>query len=184
MKSIVKSARIITKIIEVFHWIGAAMMAAAGICAVAAPQFVKYFVGITPKECCGAEMNVCGFEVTAPLVNGGVDMKALALFSVGATILLVLMALIFRNLNRMICNAETDTPFCTQNIALLKQVGFCSMAIPVVGLVSGLICRLVLGEGVETSMNLFSFCRGILVLCLTQFFIHGVELEQDVDGLL
>ena len=25
---------------------------------------------------------------------------------------------------------------------------------------------------------------GIVVLCLTQFFVHGAELEKDVDGLL
>ena len=48
-----------------------------------------------------------------------------------------------------------------------------------------IICRLILGvDAVETSINFYGFFMGIVVLCLTQFFIHGAELEKDVDGLL
>ena len=33
-------------------------------------------------------------------------------------------------------------------------------------------------------MVITSIFMGIIVLCLTQFFVHGAELEKDVDGLL
>jgi hypothetical protein len=51
------------------------------------------------------------------------------------------------------------------------------------------VCDLVLhlaldAEVVETSVNMSGIFMGIIVLCLTQFFVHGAELEKDVDGLL
>ena len=33
-------------------------------------------------------------------------------------------------------------------------------------------------------MDVAGIFMGIIVLCLTQFFVHGAELENDVDGLL
>ena len=47
------------------------------------------------------------------------------------------------------------------------------------------VIRLVLGvDTVETSVAFDGFVMGLIVLCLTQFFAHGVELEKDVNGLL
>lgn len=184
-KGIVKAAKIITNIIEVFHWIGAALMLAAAVCSLAAPAWIKYLVGIDAKECCGAEFNVYGFEIIAPVKNGGVDMKTLFLFSVSAVIILSLMAMVFRNLKLIIKKSEGSTPFQADNIRMLKEIGIFSISIPVVGLIMSIMCRLILGvDAVETSVNLYGFSMGIIVLCLTQFFIHGAELEKDVDGLL
>lgn len=73
MKGIVKAAKIATKIVEVFHWVGTALMLAATVCSLAAPAWVKYLVGINAKECCGAELNVYGFEVIAPVENGSIE---------------------------------------------------------------------------------------------------------------
>lgn len=185
MKSMVKPAKIITKIAEVFHWVGAVLMLAATVCSLAAPSWVKYFVAIDTKECCGAELNVYGFEMIAPLKNGGVNMTVLFLFGIGAVIILTLMAMVFRNLNLIIKKSENDTPFQSDNIRMLREIGIFVIGIPVIGLVMSIVCRLVLGvDAVETSVNMYGFFMGIIVLCLTQFFVHGVELENDVDGLL
>jgi len=47
------------------------------------------------------------------------------------------------------------------------------------------IVRLVTGaESAEISLNMGGIFKGIIVLCLTQYFVHGAELEKDVDGLL
>ena len=175
MKGIVKAAKIATKIVEVFHWVGTALMLAATVCSLAAPAWVKYLVGINAKECCGAELNVYGFEVIAPVENGSID----------AVIILSLMAMVFRNLNLIIKKSEGSTPFQADNIRMLKEIGIFSFSIPLVGLIMSIVCRLILGvDAVETSINFYGFFMGIVVLCLTQFFIHGAELEKDVDGLL
>lgn len=185
MKRINKLGAIITKILEVFHWVGTALMAVATIYSLAAPEWVCFLVDYDAKACCGAELNVYGFEVVAPVVNGNVDMTTFFLFGIGAVIILALMAMVFRNLYLIFKKSEDATPFQKDNIRMMKEIGIFSIAVPVVGLVMSAIARIVLGvDAVETSVNQGGIYMGIIVLCLTQYFIHGAELENDVDGLL
>ena len=72
-----KLGKVITKILEVFHWGGTALMLAATVCSVAAPDLVKYFIGFEAKECCGAKLDVYGFEVIAQVVDGSIGMTVL-----------------------------------------------------------------------------------------------------------
>lgn len=183
--NIVKITKILTKIIEVFHWVGVVLMTLATVSALVAPEWIKYFVGIDAKECCGAELNVYGFEIIAPVKNGSFDMKIFFLFGIGAVIILSCMAMVFRNIHLIIKKSENSTPFQVDNIRMLKEIGIFSISIPLVGLMLSVVCRLIFGvDALETSVNVYGFSMGIIVLCLTQFFIHGVELEKDVDGLL
>ena len=177
MKQINKLGPVITKILEVFHWVGTALMAAATVCSVAAPQWVGYFVGYEP----GSELNVYGFEMEAPAM----DSPAFLLFGICAVVILALMAMVFRSMYLIFKNTEKTTPFHKDNIRMLKQIGIFSIAVPVTGLVMSAILRLVLGvDNVQISVDASGVFWGIIVLCLTQYFVHGAELEKDVDGLL
>lgn len=67
----------------------------------------------------------------------------------------------------------------------MVAVGYFSIAVPVVGMIMSIISRIVIGvEVAEISNSFEGFIIGIVVLCITQFFAHGVEIEKDVDGLL
>ncbi len=189
MKGLNKLGKVITKIVEVFHWVGAALMLAATICSVAAPDWVGYFVGLDAKECCGANLAVYGFELNAPVTNGNIDMTYFLLFGITTIILLSVMAMIFRNLHLIFKKSENASPFQKDNVRMMKEIGYFSISIPVIGLFMSFVCDLVLhlaldAELVETSVNMSGIFMGIIVLCLTQFFVHGAELEKDVDGLL
>lgn len=185
MKGINKLGKIITKILEVFHWVGAVLMAAATVCSVVAPNWVKYFVGFDAKECCGANLEVYGFEVNAPVVDGNVDMTSFMLFGIGAVIILAVMAMVFRNLHLIFKKSETGTPFQKDNIRMMKEIGIFAIAVPVIGFIMSIIVRLVTGvETAEISIDMGGIFMGIIVLCLTQYFVHGADLEKDVDGLL
>lgn len=185
MKSINKLGKIIAKILEVFHWIGAALMTAATVCSVVAPKWVNYFVGFDAKECCGANLEVYGFEVNAPVVNGNTDMTSFMLFGIGSIIILAVMAMVFRNLHLIFKKSENGTPFQKDNIRMIKEIGIFAIAIPVIGLIMSIIIRLVTGvENSEISIDMGGIFMGIIVLCLTQYFAHGADLEKDVDGLL
>ena len=200
MKRINKLGKIITKILEVFHWVGAVLMVAATVCSVAAPNWVKYFVGFDAKECCGANLEVYGFdakeccganlevygfEVNAPVVNGNTDMTSFMLFGIGAVIILTVMAMVFRNLHLIFKKSENETPFQKDNIRMMKEIGIFSIAVPVIGFIMSVIVRLVTGvETAEISIDMGGIFMGIIVLCLTQYFVHGADLEKDVDGLL
>ena len=185
MKGIGKIAKVVTKVVEISHWVAVALLAAATVCSVAAPSWVKYFVGFDAKECCGAELSIYGFELTAHVADGKVDMTAFLLFGIGASIILALMAMIFRNLNLIIKKSEGATPFLPENVRLFRQIGIFSIVVPVVGAFMGVVARLVLGaEAAEVSNSMGGLVIGIVVLCITEFFIQGIQLEKDVDGLV
>ena len=185
MKGLNKLGKVITKILEVFHWVGAALMTAATVCSAVAPDWVKYFVGFDAKECCGANLDVYGFEVNLPVANGNVDMTAFLIFGIGAVIILVVMAMVFRNLYLIFKKSENGTPFQKDNIRMMKEIGIFSIAVPVIGFIMSIIVRLVTGvETAEISIDMGGIFMGIIVLCLTQYFVHGANLEKDVDGLL
>jgi len=185
MKDVVKIAKVVTKILEVFHWVAVVLMIAATVCSLTATDWVKYFVGFDAKECCGVELSVYGFEIITPLKNGSVDMTVLFLFGIGAVMILSLMAMVFRNINLIIKKSEDSTPFQADNIRMLKEIGIYAIAIPVISLIMSVVCRVVLGiDAVETSVNVYGFSMGVIILCLIQFFIYGTRLENDVDGLL
>ena len=185
MKGLNKLGKVITKILEVFHWVGAALMTAATVCSTVAPDWVKYFVGFDAKECCGANLEVYGFEVNAPVVNGSADMTSFMLFGIGGIIILVVMAMVFRNLHLIFKKSENGTPFQKDNIRMMKEIGIFSIAVPVIGFIMSIIVRLVTGvETAEISIDMGGIFMGIIVLCLTQYFVHGANLEKDVDGLL
>ena len=68
---------------------------------------------------------------------------------------------------------------------MMKEIGIFAILIPVVGLIMSIILRVVLGTDlVEASVDLYGVFMGLIVLCLTQFFIYGKELENDVEGLI
>ena len=185
MKGINKLAKIITKILEVFHWVAVLLMTAATVCSVVAPKWIGYFVSFDVKEGYGADLSVYGFEVHSAVTDGNVDMTSFMLFGIGAIIILAIMAMVFRNLYLIFKKSENATPFQKDNIRMMKEIGIFSIAVPVIGLIMSIIVRLVIGVDVaEISINQSGIFMGIIVLCLTQYFVYGAELEKDVDGLL
>ena len=184
MKGINKFGTVIAKILEVFHWIGAALMICATICSVVAPNQLYYFVSFDAKECCGATLDVYGFKINAPVVNGSVDMSTFLLFGICATVIFILMAMIFRNLYLIFKKSEYATPFQKNNIRMMREIGIFTIAIPLFGLFMSIIVRLITGLEAEISVDMGGIFMGILVLCLTQYFIHGAKLEEDIDGLV
>ena len=185
MKGINTFGKVITKILEVFHWVGAILMLAATICTFAAPNWVGNFVGFDAKECCGANLEIYGFEINAPVIDGKVDTSSFLVFGIGAIIILAVMAMVFRNLHLIFKKSENDTPFQRDNVRMMREIGIFTIAIPVIGFIMSIIARLIIGaEGAEISIDMGGIFMGIVVLCFTQFFAHGVELEKDVDGLV
>lgn len=184
MKNISLMGRIITKVLEIGHWVAVGLMAAVGICSVAAPGFLKYLMDVEGLKQ-GGEISVYGFDAMVLYSTGGIHSLALMLYALGAVAIFLMMALIFRNLFLVIKRGEEGSPFQSANVRSLRWIGVLSFAIPLVGVVMSVVLRLVIGaEAAEISMDQSGCVMGILVLCLTQFFIHGAQLEQDVEGLV
>ena len=184
MKNLNKVVKILAKVLEIVHWVGAGLMVAVAICSKAAPQWLGSFIDINSLEN-GAEASAYGFEVGVTNSVGEVNLTTLMLFAIGSVIIFALVAMIFRNIHLIIKKSESETPFNKDNTRMVREIGIFSIGIPVVGLIMSTIIRLVIGvDATEISVSSYGFVMGIIVLCLTQFFAYGAELEKDVDGLL
>jgi len=183
-KGIQTAAKVITKIIEIGHWVGVILLAAVAVCSLAAPQWLKYLmsVGTLTVE---KSVKVYSYESNVVTAVGAIDYPALCLLAVTGAILCGLMALVFRNMNQIIKSSEDGSPFQPDNIRRLREIGIFSIAGPIVSLVMSIVTFLVVGpEFAEVSVDLGGFTMGILILCLTQYFIYGAKLEADTEGLL
>ena len=168
---IVKAAKIITKFTELGYWMTAALMLTAGIYSFADRTFLADALAGSIRTG-RMDLSVLGFEFSVPTANG-IDMRAMLLFFAAAVVLPSLMA------------SEGSTVFQSDNIRMLREIGIFAISIPLIGLTLSTVCRLIFGtDSVETSVRLYGFSMGLVILCLTQFFARGVELEQDVEGLV
>lgn len=181
MKKLDKATRVLAKLAEVAHWIGAAgMIVGLILTLVMGPQAVFF-----TSQDFGAGVATYGFEVEIISADGELNMAALRLFCATAAVILSLMAMVFRNIYLILKCSETDTPFQPDNIRMVREIGIFLLAVPIVGLIMSGVIRLVVGpELTEASVYMSDFIVGLVVLCLSQFFARGMELENDVDGLL
>ncbi len=90
-------------------------------------------------------------------------------------------AMICRNINQIF---KAELPFCTDNIRRVREIGIFAIAIPVTQIVISIVIGLISANTIEVSVDASTIFFGLVVLCLSQFFHYGTNLEKDVDGLL
>lgn len=181
MKKLDKATRIVAKIFEVGHWIGAVSMVVGLVLTVVMGEGA--FFG-DPGEA-GAALTSYGFELQVIDGAGTLNIGAVQVFLVGGAIVMGLMAMVFRNVYLILKSSENATPFQPDNVRMVREIGIFLIAIPVVGLAASVAARLVLGvDAVESSVDMSSVVVGLVVLCLSHIFARGMELEADVDGLV
>lgn len=180
----------VSKVLEVLHWVGTAAAVALLACSLA----VGDWLGTVLERMlgAGAEVSVYGFGLKLVGADGGVIPGAVTLFAVAAILILPLMAMVFRNvwLSLRTMAGKTwfskgQTPFQKDVVRMVREMGIFLISVPVVAVLASLIARLALGpDGLEASVRFGSLVTGILVLCLSQVFSYGQEIQADVDGLL
>ena len=170
--------KVLTKVIEIICYAGVALCAVAAIWALVSPDTLVLMYQEGNVTIYGSE-----FDMTAPEMKNPQALMIVMLLT--GVVSNVLMALTFRKANGIIVKAIEGTPFTAVTVKWMKQIGYLSIALPLVGFVGSVIAYLVCGMPTgEVMLNLEGFVMGVLVLCLTQVFAHGAELQQDVDGLL
>ena len=95
-------------------------------------------------------------------------------------------SMIFGNIYKVFKNIENDmTPFTKENVRLIKNIGIYAIVSPFIGAVISLIMAIIFkSPNFKATIDLTTLFMGFVVLCLSQFFAHGVELEDEVNGLL
>lgn len=181
MKGLDKAAKILTKICEVAHWIGAVSMVVGLVLTIVMGEGA--IVG--DPGAAGTTVSSYGFELQVVSDAGVLNMGAVRVFLVGGAIIMALMAMVFRNVYLILKNSENTTPFQPDNVRMVREIGIFLIAVPVVGLIMSVAARLILGvDAVESGVNMGSVAVGLVVLVLSRVFARGMELEADVDGLV
>lgn len=180
MKKISKVTMVVSKIMEVCHFVGVLVMAALLVC--------SFEVGETLAESIAngsPTVNVYSFECSIMNGTGEVNVAVLRVLAVVGMIMFFIMGMIFRNVYLIVKKSKDSTPFCRDNIRMIKEIGIFSIAMPVLGLIMSVFTKLICGvDNVEISVDMTGLVMGILVFCLMQFFAHGAELEEEVEGLV
>lgn len=181
MKKINKLALVLTKVVEVLHWISSAVMwLMAG-----ASLFKGELVEKLWEEAHLTNQTVYGFSMAGSEGGGCPEMWVCALSFAAAAVIFSLMAMVFRNAHLILKRSGRSTPFQPDNVRMLREIGIFYLSIPLIGLTVTTLIRLAAGaDALEMSVDVGGLATGILILCLSQFFAHGLELEQDLDGLM
>lgn len=170
--------KVLTKIIEIMCYCGVVLCAALLIWGLFAQDSLIGMYQEGNVTVYGSEFDLSAPEMKSP----GAVLVVMLLTGIVSS---VIMTLTFRKANGIIVKALEGAPFQEITVKWMKQIGYYSMALPVIGFVGSLIAFLAGGMPTsEVMLNLDGFVMGILVLCLTQVFAHGAELQRDVDGLL
>ncbi len=185
-RTIQKIARVLVKIVEIFHWVGAALLTAAGICRLVLPQMVNSLMSYDQVQAEGV-MDIYGF--TIEFMDHALPAAIFTIYCLGSAIMMAMVAMICRYTFQIMQSSENATPFTTENVDRLKWIGYLFLAIPVTGLVFSAVLMLVSqmtgsSDLLEMSMNMDGFITGLIVLCLTQYFAYGVSLEKETEGLI
>ncbi len=189
MKALSKATRILARIFEIGHWVAAGIMLVLLITAIAFPaQMNEMITGdITAEE------SMYGFHITLAGADGTLSRPSVIVFAAAGVLLSALMAMVFRNVYLIIRTSEGNTrfskgatPFQPDVTRMLREIGYFTIAVPIVCLVMSVIARLAIGSDydVETSVDLSYIVIGLLVLWLTQVFTRGEQLEQESEGLI
>ena len=170
--------KVLTKVIEIICYAGVALCTAGMIWAIVSPATLVPMYQEGNVTIYGSD-----FDMADPAMKSPQALMIVMLLT--GVVSNVLMALTFRKANGIIVKAIEGVPFQPCTVKWMKEIGYLSIALPVVGFVGSVIAFLVGGMPTsEIMLNLDGFVMGILILCLTQVFAHGAALQQDVDGLL
>lgn len=184
-----KALSIISKIMEIIHWIAVVM----GVLMVLVSIFNKEFISEFILEY-GANLTAYGFDIYALTQTGDINHFAVTMAFVGMMISSALMALIFRNIDIILttirgsyAHAKSSSPFQEDVVRRVREIGIFAIAMPVVGfIITAIITGVSLASDIasEASVSIDGLVIGLVCLCLTQIFLYGAQLEEEVDGLL
>lgn len=186
-----RAAIVLSKLLEIGYDIGAVVMT---VCFVLFLLDRNLFPGVLVQgnPLPGEAVSVHGFSLVIANPDGTLNGPAMIIFLLCGAMTLELMAWVFRNANLILRTSlgltkfsRGKTPFQKDNVRMMREIGIFFIAITVVQLSFSGIAALVIGpELVESGVDMMGIVTGLLMLCLSQVFAQGMELQNETDGLV
>lgn len=198
MKGLTKAVTILAKILEVTSWVGTAFVTLSLIIIALGNNVTRagrnVLLNLFSSVQSETELSIGGFSIDMNSVDPTQVGRAYVAFFVMALISLILMAVVFRYTYLIFKTAQGktkfskgSTPFQPEIVKMIRRIGILTLSVPVLQLIMSIIARLILTgheSEIAVSLDLSSVFFGLVVLCLSQFFAYGAELQEDTDGLL
>lgn len=189
MKKLNSAVTIMSKVIEIMFWLGSIIFLIIGIASIALKDDLSKFVAEAAPD---PTISFSGFDILIFDQQANLIPEALTLLCVVSIPAAILMAMIFRNIYLIFRTTQGKTkfsrgttPFQKDNIRMVREIGIFAIAIPVTEFVISIVGQLIIGNtALETSLQLDNIVMGLVILCLSQFFAYGTQLQNDVDGLI
>lgn len=177
-KKLINITAVLAKIFEILLWLGDTLMIVAYIVTMAAGEFIENILKFRIDD---GSFTVTGFDINVISADGSFNTLAILFAFIAGIVSMGLCAMICRNINQIF---KAELPFCTDNIRRVREIGIFAIAIPVTQIVISIVIGLISTNTIEVSVDASTIFFGLVVLCLSQFFHYGANLEKDVDGLL
>ena len=187
MKNLTKFTLCFSRCMEILCWIADALAALVMVFSVFFRDWLEeqmLFSTTIP------DIDIQGLSMA--MVHGQPSGASITFSTLAGVVLLGLSAMIFRNIYLILKTAQGETkfskgstPFQADVTRMVREIGIFLISTSVVSLLWSVGMRFILGvDSVELSVELDSALIGMMVICLSQFFDYGTQLQQDVDGLL
>lgn len=174
--NILKVGKTVSKIVEILCWVGVAALLFVAVAGIVNTEWM------TQNLISDSGITMNGIEME---LNENASLASIVIGLLGGVAGFIVMAILFNNLHKVLSTADEGVCFRAENIARIERIGWLSIAMPIIGFLTSVLVKLFGGpDALEISIDLTGVVMGILVLCLSQFFAHGVKLENDVDGLV
>ena len=186
-----KVVTVLSKIAEICYWIGCGMVTAIVIgLAIGNPTLVSVLSSVNPES--GKDLVAFGFEISTVDPAGNIVWGSFLIFFITLLFMLALMAMVCRNIYLIFKTtagktkySKGQTPFQPDNIRMIREIGIFLIAMPVVGIVMSIIAKIALAAtDIESAMDLHFIMVGLVIICLSRYFAYGMELQNEVDGLV
>lgn len=185
-----KAVCVISKILEISCLAVALLYAVFFVLNFALPSFTDKIVTFFASETDG-ELNVNGFDILA-LKDGVITRSAVAAFALAGVFSMLCKTMIFRNLYLIIKTAagktwfsKGETPFQKDISRMVKEIGIFYIMIPILETIISAIFRPIIGmETAEITVRMEGILTGLIIIVLSQIFVYGEKLENDVEGLV
>ena len=183
-----KAIIIISKIIEVFHWVGCGFFVVFTFALAIGRESIIYKLSDISDLSSASDVELYGLSVDP--ANSAQLVGAFILFFFAAAVICAFMAMVFRYVHLIFKTAigetkysEGKTPFQPIIVKMIRRIGWLCIAVPIFELIISCIANIAFG-GVETSVQMSIVFFGLIILALSRFFASGVELQKDTEGLV
>lgn len=187
MKKLNQFTLVLSRVMEILCWIAVAAAAGLAVFSLFGKSWLEEQILHSMTI---SELDIGGLSLA--LIDGHPSAASVTFSALAGVALASLSAMIFRNIHLILRTAQGktwfskgDTPFQKDITRMIREIGIFLISTSAVNLIWSIGMRFILGaDRVELGVELDSALVGMMVLCLSQFFDYGVQLQNDVDGLL